>query len=276
MSRGTTGQLLRVFAILAFFSSTAGTARAADPSKLASELATIPYGAPVKLFQKYVSDRISDEYRPLIKNERNAHKRDQLKREVPEKIQSVLDTYMEFTGQKSGFDISVLSGEFRHSAGDAVMQEGSDRYYLFNNGRLWKVVKTVEAQTDFPTYALKLTTVFGGPDAMEFRDIEGNRPPLRVRWKIEDRVVEVADRRAEFGCYTIIVAKADMWKERMADRATAGTGGGGLSQTIRDVTGTGKGEDVSDIVDQLLTQEPPPPKTPAEGDKPKDDGLAPR
>lgn len=266
--------ILRIFAAVAVAATLLGAAPAQaqlqDPAQLATQLATIPYGAPIKLFQKFVEDRIAEEYRPLIKNERNAVKRDQLKREVPEKIQAIKDTYTEFTGNKTGYDISVLGGEFRHGAGDALMKEGTDRYYLFNADRLWKVVTTIEPQTDFPTYALKLATVFGGPEAMEFRDVGGYRPPLRVRWKIEDRVVELADRRAEYGCYTLIVAKADLWKERLADRSNI-QAGGGVSQKVQEITGQGNGgSEVSDIVDQILQKEPPP--TP-----PTSDGsLAPR
>ena len=269
-------RFLAAFAAIAIVAGAApARAQLQDPAQLATQLATIPYGAPIKLFQKFVEDRIGEEYRPLIKNERNAVKRDQLKREVPEKIQAVKNTYTEFTGTKTGYDISVLSGEFRHGAGDALMKEGGDRYYLFNGDRLWKVVMTIEPQTDFPTYALKLTTVFGGPEAMEFRDTGGYRPPLRVRWKLEDRVVELADRRAEYGCYTLIVAKADMWKERLADRSAIQSGGG-VSQKVQDLTGQGTGgADVSDIVDQILQKEQapkPPQQTPPAGDG----GLAPR
>lgn len=244
-----------------------------EPAQLVSELATIPYGAPIKLFQKFLEDRISEEYRPLIKNEKSAVKRDQLKREVPEKIQAVKNTYTAFSGAQTGYDISVLAGEFRKGGGDALMKEGTDRYYLFADDRVWKVVTTIEPQTDFPTYALKLTTAIGGPEAMEFRDVGGYRPPLRVRWKLEDRVVELADRRAEFGCYTLIVAKADLWKERAGDRANIQSGGG-VSQKVQDITGQGTGGgEVSDIVDQILQNQPPPPPPPP---PPTDGSLAPR
>lgn len=251
------------------------SAQQQEAAQLAGELATIPYGAPIKLFQKFIEDRISEEYRPLIKNERSAVKRDQLKRDVPVKIQAVKDTYTAFTGTQTGYDISVLAGEFRQGVGDALMKEGTDRYYLFAGDRLWKVVNTIEPQTDFPTYALKLTTVFGAPEAMEFRDVGGFRPPLRVRWKLEDRVVELADRRAEFGCYTLIVAKSDLWKERLADRMSIQSGGG-VSQKVQDITGQGTGgSDVSDIVDQILQKEAPP-QPPPQQPAPSDGSLAPR
>lgn len=224
-----------------------------DPVIMLETLSHLPLRAPIKMVQKLIQDRLRKQYRGRIKAQRDALRRDELKRELQRKNRAVMDSYEELIG-KSQYDLSVIGGEFKHNAGDALLRENrrnEDIYYFFNRGRIWKVIATMDPSYDFGSSVLRLVEEYGPPDILEFKSGSPSLPPIRALWETDKSILELADRRRDFGCYTILRARKDFWKKRVGDRHSIR--GEPIDPLIEDVTRQSDDDDTpSNIVDEIL------------------------
>lgn len=247
-----------IVVVLAIFSLTlniqnADAADRRDPVHAIDKLMRFPMKAPVKMVQNLIQDRLRKDTRARIKSQKDPYRRDELKRELQQRLRIIQDSYMEFTGQ-SKYDHSVISGEFRHNAGDALLRESrgqEDLYYFFQRGRIWKIIATLDSYYDLGSTILRLSEQYGTPTVLEFKGGTPSNPPSRAYWETDEWVLEIADRRSDFGCYTVTRARRSLWDERVSDRATPG--GGELNPLIEElIGGEDEGEDASNIVDEIL------------------------
>jgi hypothetical protein len=225
----------------------------ADPVAVNEAIAKMPIGAPLKLIEKHIADRLEGMYKPAIKQSGDPLERDRLKRELPEKIKQIHGTWQELKGDTTGYEVSILTGEYRINDGDALLRElrdGQDWYYLFHNGKLWKVVATLAPRYDLGTAALRLTTSLGVPKEIELPTDKIGGPVARATWETGDTVIELSDRRSDYACYTLIWGDKALWKAREADRKRLGTGF--MNPLMDKITDDHQSDEVNDIVDEIL------------------------
>jgi hypothetical protein len=238
---------------LNFVVTDANAADRRDPIHAIDKLMRFPLKAPVKMVQNLIQDRLRKETRSRIKAQKDPYRRDELKRELQQRLRTIQESYIEFTGQ-SKYDHSVITGEFRHNAGDALLRESrgqEDLYYFFQRGRIWKIIATLDPYYDLGSTILRLIEQYGTPSILEFKGGSPSNPPARAYWETEHWILEIADRRSDFGCYTVVRARKELWNDRVSDRGEHG--GGRLNPLIEEVIGGDSGgEDASNIVDEIL------------------------
>jgi hypothetical protein len=93
---------------------------------------------------------IRAEFEQRIKVERDIMRQDALYQAADERTRRLQDNYVEFSGTKSGWDVSPVATEFAHGNGESMLvvrTETSRDLYFFMHGKLWKWYRELGAGT---------------------------------------------------------------------------------------------------------------------------------
>ena len=233
------------------------------PGKFLSEFEALPFGGDVAALIAYERGRIGSLYRARIRGTPDVRKRDRLEAEAEERVVAFSKTHVEFSGQATGFDVSVLSGEFRHRAGHALRtrEDGGTRFYfLLSGGKLWKLVCQKPAKGEFSEMFGKLRAIYGEPAKIETRTVyrEGDAVdlPHRISWTDGLVSVVLTDMSAVYNSHVVkwaLVSEEQRLSELAETRPADPRKRFGASRELMDVMKKDE-EDPSldDIVDQLL------------------------
>jgi hypothetical protein len=128
---------------------------------------------------KIVTEQVHGKYVELVKKEQDVYKQDQLRQAERDEVQKVRDSYVQFDGQKTGWDVSIVDKEFaqRNSESMLVMWEKDQRRFLFfYNGQLYK--QYIAFNAEHPVFAGKTFDDFAkliqnryGPAEMKFAQL---------------------------------------------------------------------------------------------------------
>ena len=115
-------------------------------------------------------------------------------------------SYIEFTGQTTGFESHMIAEEFTHNNSESMFVWDAGKYveYLFFiKGRFWKRLRafrkdSFKADITFMDF---LATIEGrfGISGREYFDAKGNLD--RVSWRNDDTYADILDRSSFFGAY---------------------------------------------------------------------------
>lgn len=219
----------------------------------------------------FLQERIRQRYGAEVRETRDVAVQDRLKRARDAEIAGVGSDFVEFTGQQTGWDISVVRGEFAHGTGESMLhiQEGKDHYYFFfTKDVFYKVIRT---GVDRPMASLveDLSRVYGPPAHIEHQDAEARSGVRLARWEQGLLGVSVEDRTRLYQCLLV------RWVLRAADDAVhaewekARTTGPGINPIVHEAAEPPASPDAANPVDEILGRtpsqdqpSPPPPKKP--------------
>ena len=82
---------------------------------------------------EYVQNRVRMSYKDRLLDTPGAHERDSINAEIDVRIQTVKDSQVEFKGQQTGYNVSVVAGEFAHNTTESMLVApvGRDHDYFF-------------------------------------------------------------------------------------------------------------------------------------------------
>ncbi len=236
----------------ALWSLTVGTVDAAppmipdadlSPSRYDARFKGIPLGQSVDAFRAYVTKTFTEQCEARLERVQEPHARDVARAETVARIKSTVETVVEFDGQRTGYNVSIIGGDFAHGTGETMIvvtsEDGkSQDYNFFVKGQLWKVVTTQARRGTFPELLIHLTEVYGAPNEIEYRVPNRKQDPVRARWSAKDLWVE-ARARPDFNALTVTFAHrpiADRIVElRGTNKPPADTSKQGLDQEILDL-----------------------------------------
>jgi len=212
-----------------------------DPGKLTPRLAAVPYSKKLPTLLKHIEKQIRASYADRIANTPDVSERDRLTAEIGVRLQAISDSHIGFTGQKTGYNVSVVAGEFAHNTAESmiVMPVGrSHDYFFFMKGALWKVVTTETTRQSFAVFLVNLTELYGKPDKVDYRNPDLKDAPIGARWSDDQIVLDVAS-RPDYGAITVRFARRDILDRvselRGGAKPPAETAGDGLDPTILDI-----------------------------------------
>lgn len=190
---------------------------------------------------EYVQNRVRMSYKDRLLDTPGAHERDSINAEIDVRIQTVKDSQVEFKGQQTGYNVSVVAGEFAHNTTESMLVApvGRDHdYFFFIGGKFWKLVTTDTSKTTFPAFLVNMTQKFGAPASVEYRQPKTKTQPFKAGWANPLMMME-AEERPDYGAITIRWthrAVADKLAElRGESKPPADTVGEGLDPTILDI-----------------------------------------
>lgn len=235
----------------------------------------LEFGATREKVIAFLKERIRLRYEAQIRDTRDVAVQDRLKRARDAEIAAVDSDFVVFDGQPTGWDVSVVRGEFAHRTNESMLhiQEGKDRYYFFfTKDVFYKIVRTT---VDQPMASLveAFSRVYGPPAHVEHQDPKSRSGVRSARWEQGLLGLSIEDKTQLYQCLLV------RWGMRAADEAVraawekARSTGQGLSPIVREAAQSQEGPDTINPVDEILGHSPsvdqPAPPPPARPSKKK-------
>lgn len=126
--------------------------------------------------------------------------RDKLVSKIDRDAKAFRETVVPFTGQRTGYNLSVINTDFAHDANEAMASVAVDKahdYYFFQNGHLWRLVTADASRQSFSALLVTLTAALGPPSAITYADESTKTEPLSAHWTSDAFTVD-AEAKPEF------------------------------------------------------------------------------
>jgi hypothetical protein len=138
---------------------------AAEASPIATSMGDLRWGLSEDEVASYVKRKLAERYNAEIKKTHDAAKQAQLKASLKTAQSSLVKA--SFEGSSSRWDHSPVAGEFSYGNNESMLaskDDGSENYYFFLSGRLWKWYKALDksaAGGDFKKFSQSVESKFG-------------------------------------------------------------------------------------------------------------------
>ena len=157
-----------------------------DPGRIDPVFKELPFGHPYEKFLTEFRVRLGEQLKPVLRAPLDARERDALKDKMDKTFEEFEKSLVEFTGQQSGYAVSVVSEEYKNNAGESLAKyaySGNTAYFFFSGKTLWKLYICSESASDFSELLVGLATIFGDPAEVVFEDEEEKTNPLLATWR---------------------------------------------------------------------------------------------
>ncbi len=235
-------------------------AAAEDQSELAAALRGLKWNADksevVAFYKKAMTDNFREESAkltdPLLKEDMRRRKLDEFQR--------VEESFKKLNGERTGYEVSVITGEFSKNNGESLMiarDEYSQKYYLFADDRLWKMVIAYNTEyiqdIGFEAFVEQVSRKYGEPEETQYD--EGGGELTRAIWRDDATELRIENKSDFFNTFTMVFAERKT-AERMGNvrRAFAEEKDkeARLSKDVMDIQEDDSFATHEDIVDSLV------------------------
>ncbi len=191
----------------------AASAAAPRSAEIAKAMGDLGWGMTHAQVIDQFTKRIQEEYRPRIAKAPGTIEQDALQHEVNGKIERLRRSYVAFTGQQTGWEVSFLGEEFTHNNGEAMLNVpdpglGGQRFFFFIGDRLWKLIiafdhARFEGRT-FEQFGELIQTRYGPARRIE-RQRAGEKAPslAALEWQDPTSVASAVDYSTFYGFFAL-------------------------------------------------------------------------
>jgi hypothetical protein len=182
--------------------------------------------------------QIDDRYAEKITATNDIYTQDKLRKEKKDELAKITTSYVEFKGQKTGWDVSIIDDQFARNTDESMLVywenaagKNQRRFFLFYEGKLWRMFLALDSkqisdeQRNFETFRTLMEGRFG----------PGLVAPTGEEWKTSDLVVKAVDRLRFYDAFCLIAtdprAEKDVLDNRVA-KAPATKGQDGLMKSV--------------------------------------------
>jgi hypothetical protein len=196
--------------------------------------------------------------RPDLEHDRLALQK--ARKKVIDKFQTAEKTYTPLTGDDTGYEVSVISGEFTKDANEALMKvndQTAQRFYFFKDEKLYKLVVAYrQSRLDgisFDRFLKQVIAKYGKPTDVKRAKLDGETKIAKARWDGDSTSLEVRNERQFFGTFVMVFSDRQRVQKLRAKQGEFGGSGKerGVSERVKDLT-TESGDDNKDVVEGML------------------------
>ena len=157
-----------------------------------------------------LTKQLDDRYAEQIAATADIYTQDKLRKEKKEELARVTKSYTEFTGKKTGWDVSIIDSEFRHNTDESMLvywenQGGKNqrRFFFFHDQRLYKMfiaLDTKQVEEDQRTF-----TFFGSLMMQRFGKGKQETPGV-ITWRTDGFEVRAVDKIQFYDTFGLVIA----------------------------------------------------------------------
>lgn len=158
-----------------------------------------------------LSKQIEARYTEQIRATSDVYTQDQLRKDKAAEIKRIKDSYTEFKGTKSGWDVSLIDTEFAHNTGESMLfvwEKSGDkdqrRFFFFFEDQLWKMFVAIGTKS-LPDDRRNFEAFRG---VVEARYGVGKVEPGREIWKTPEFEVQAVDRLGFYGVFGLLIQQS--------------------------------------------------------------------
>lgn len=189
-------------------------AQARRPKPVASPpisqaLKGLKWGTGHREILKTIGATIKGRYDEAVKSARDDIAVDKLRQQQRAALKALEDSYVTFTGQRTGYEVSLVKDDFAHNNSETMLRydEGPhQRYYFFRYDKLWKMM-VVYPSTDaegFQALTDKVAERYGRAHKTNWETpYGGGRRMVQAIWQDEETQLVVEDKSAFYSRYVM-------------------------------------------------------------------------
>lgn len=176
---------------------------------ISQALKGLKWGTGHREILKTLSVGIKERYDELVKSARDDIAVDRIRQQQQADIKALEGSYVTFTGQRTGYEVSLVKDDFAHNNSETMLryEDGPrQRYYFFRYDKLWKMM-VVYPSTDadgFSALTGKVTERYGRPHKTNWETpYGGGRRMVQAIWQDEETQLVVEDKSAFYSRYVM-------------------------------------------------------------------------
>jgi hypothetical protein len=215
--------------------------------------------------------QLSEVRAPEMAKLTDVYAQQQMRKQIKADVDEVRRSYLKFDGQKSGWDVSIIEGEFLQKNGESMMlyretDPGSgreqQRFFFFKDDKLWKqfVAFNMEAYKGktFDDFRGAMEACYGKGAPIVRRWFDGKDHTVAVAWRSSGTYLRAVDLMKFYSNFCL--AFSDETVERQMDVARAERSPQGPPRVV--VTAGGKGGETvndpnADVIDRITAGQAP-------------------
>jgi flagellin-like hook-associated protein FlgL len=189
----------------------AGAKAAPQSAEIDKSMGELKWGQPREEVYAHFENQIKEKYKPLISKARNAMDEDKQRAAQKDELAKLKNSVVEFSGKKTGWDVSFLKGEFTHHNGESmfVVSDGnSENYYFFIQNKLWKWYKAFKAEAfegkSFEQFGQAIESRYGKGAKREGEAVHGGGKQSWLEWQDSDTRLRAVDESQFYGFYCLV------------------------------------------------------------------------
>jgi len=180
-------------------------------AEISKSMTDLTWGMNKDDLQKKLIDKVKEHYKPLIAKTRDAVEEDRLREAATSEIKRIKDSFVEFKGTSTGWDVSFLKGEFTHGNDESMLvmkDQNSQNFYFFIGGKLWKWYKAFDAEVfpagSFATFAGAVQRRFGPAKEARGVLVPGTTERHWLEWQDDGTRLRAVDQSDFYGFYCLV------------------------------------------------------------------------
>lgn len=188
---------------------------------LAEKFAGFKFGMTKDEVLGVLQKQINERFEAQIKATTDIATQDRLRKEKKAELSRIAQTYVDFNGKKTGWDVSIIEAEFAHNTGESMMERWENdngknqrRFFFFYNQKLWKMYISLdvsiipEEKRTFETFKTVMQNQYG----------KGAVDGGTIYWRAGDFDVRAVDRLKDYGALGLVLENPKVRNEVMALR----------------------------------------------------------
>lgn len=178
-------------------------------------------------------------YKAEMEATADVYRQDQLQTAKKLEVDRLGKSFTEFDGKKTGWDVSIVDGEFVHNNGESLLEfwensggKNQRRFFFFYQGRLYKMVIALDAKQ--VSQEQRTFEFFTG--LMEQRLGAATKNGTAISWKVNGTNVEAFDELEFYNAFCLAFADAKLLADVSSSRAALGTKPKEENKLIKSIT----------------------------------------
>ncbi|MBA2661757.1 MAG: hypothetical protein H0U74_05640 [Bradymonadaceae bacterium] len=184
------------------------------------------------------------------------------RRRVLDNIKVVEESYTRLQGDRSGYEVSVVAGEFTKNNGESLLRvrdEVAQRFYFFLDGQLYKMVVAYNpdylANVGFEAFVAQAARRYGRPAGTDYGRVLGEENLVLAQWNDGESELRVENKKEFFATFTMAFSDAVVLKRLEASNRKAGGQGrqsDEVSATVQGLSDSALNDRNERVVDHLV------------------------
>lgn len=178
---------------------------------IAEAMEDLEWGMSKDELMRHFIRQVHAEYKPKFAKVTGAIEEDRLRHRLRADIKRIRDSYVEFDGRTTGWDVSFLRDEFTHRNGESVIVVKDDKaqnFYFMIEDKFWKWYRAFNSEVfagrSFDQFAQALQGRFGRAVQREGVMHEGSEQRRWLEWQDRRTRLRAVDNTAFYGFYCLV------------------------------------------------------------------------
>ena len=214
--------------------------------------------------------QLTERHAPELAKMTDVYAQTQVRKQIKSDVEAVKKSYIKFEGQKTGWDVSIIEGEFLQKNGEAMMlyrendaASGRDqqRFFFFKDDKLWKQfiafnMEPYKGKT-FTDFREAMEARYGKGAPIVRRGLDHQDHTVAVAWRSGGTYLRAVDLMQFYANFCIAFSDASVEKQMDIARAERAPKTPGVRAVVTDAKGADRMNDPNaDVIDRIIGGRP--------------------